>query len=178
MKQWMTVLLAALLAATLCACGAGDASTPAETEAPAAATAEPIMIENTAPESNEPDAVLTALLGMIAKEYQPGTAGCSLTATRLAGQLLDWNAVSKLGKTQLSATAATFLDGLDEAGKASFLNEQIGPVYDAAMSLTGDDAADQLDSAGYKGMTMPWTAQTVKTLFGGIYSGLGLTLPA
>ncbi|MEA5051496.1 MAG: hypothetical protein VB021_08540 [Oscillospiraceae bacterium] len=161
-KKMTAVLLAAVMALALCACGTGSKGDSADTGTDAGQTQEKL-----------PDAdakAFGALLDSIDTDYEPGTAGCSLTAAKIAGEMLDWYKTTMPRDDLLSDAAGTWhkaYTGDDEAYK-----QKMADIFDAAQMLTGDDAKDLLQSAGYEATTMPWIYDDVGGLFTDIYTGM------
>lgn len=189
MKRAFLIAIVVLAAISLFACNVLTPVSPAETTTPTdapAETSEPlsaetasVLPEQSAPPVSTPDSVasqLNALLYDLWQNYRPGTAGCSLSAARLAGTLLDWYAEAQPDAAAITAAAQEFYGTLDVAQAADFA-EQLGGVYSVAQELLSDTAAGFLESAGYTSTAFPWTQQTVTDLFTALYSGLGLALP-
>ncbi len=186
MKRAFLIAIVVLAAISLFACNVLTPVSPAETTAPTdapAETSEPLSAETASvlpdPPVSTPDSVasqLNALLYDLWQNYRPGTAGCSLSAARLAGTLLDWYAEAQPDAAAITAAAQEFYGTLDVAQAADFA-EQLGGVYSVAQELLSDTAAGFLESAGYTSTAFPWTQQTVTDLFTALYSGLGLALP-
>ncbi len=129
----------------------------------------------TEPDSGTPavvtvDSELTAILQDISDNYHPATAGSSLTAARLAGQILDWYASSSKDPGEVVTTASAFSDSLDSE-KAALFGEQLDAVYDSATYVCSDSGWDLLDDAGYKPRHWPWDSAEMETVFAAIYSG-------
>ncbi len=196
MNMWLRLPLALCMATALCACApAAPAAEPEVTNAPATqvftlvpeATAAPAPepVATPAPEAGDapaPEAgyapnaalgALTALLSDVAESYQPATAGSSLTAARLAGALLDWYAQERPDAASISGAAEAFRAGLD-ADAAALFSEQLSAVYDAARALTGDNAEDYLESAGYTPTAFPWAQSDIEALFAALGANAGV----
>lgn len=189
MKRAFLVAIVLLVTISLFACDVLLPVPPAETTPPTdapAVTLEPVPEETVSP-SPEPSDVpfstpenaaseLDALLTDLLQNYHPGTAGCSLTAARLAGTLLDWYAAAQPDAAAITAATQEFYGTLDVTQAVDFA-EQLGGVYSVAQELLSDTAADFLESAGYAPTAFPWTEAAVTDLFTALYSGLGLALP-
>lgn len=167
-----------LLLSALCAC----APVAAQTE-PAAATAEataPTAAQDGAAgeAASEAREALTAILTDISENYHPGTAGCSLTSARLAGQLLDWYDAFRPAAEDIAAGMKDFLAGMDGVSAATFVAEQLPGVYASVSEVLGETGKDLLESAGYTPTSFPWSAEDAKAAFSALFDGLGLSLPA
>jgi hypothetical protein len=169
MKRLLSLLLALILAAALCACGG---TAPAEPSPEPAASAEPGQEdpsgqeEQTAPLSPAQEE-LSALLGEVRENVSIGTAGSSLRAAAMAAKLLDWAETARLSDEQLLAVLEPWLGELTDEIPADF-REQLAAVSGAAELLTADDAeaargllddAGLLDSCAY-----PWSEGAAATL--------------
>ena len=179
MKKIISLAITAAVLLTFCACGSTAAKTtptPAAATAAPTATAAPAATED--PAAAKQEAALTELLQSVSDDCHPGSAGCSLTGVKLAGQLLDWNAAAALSADQITETARTFYAGLSASAAKDF-EDQIGLVYSSASKdLQGDSAKDAMDSAGYTPTAYPWAAADMTALFTALYAGFGLKLPA
>lgn len=186
-------MLALALVLSLAACGttqAQDAPDPAVTalptatdtpapelpEAPAASPTAVPTLEPTASPDPANTATLTAILTEISESYYPGTAGCSLTAARMAGELLDWNAENRPQADAVAAETQAFFASLT-ADQAAAFPELLRGIYDAAGGLLAENAKDVLDTAGYAPKAFPWTPGDVIAVFDAVYQGIGMTRP-
>ena len=194
MKKIIIIAISFALALSLCACtsapmaGAADAAQTPAAQAPDAqepAAQEPAAIQSseavTDPVGAQVDAEaagrLTAILGDIAANYFPGTAGCSLTGAKFAGELLDCFAELALDAGTVKAAALDALTGLDEPTALEF-PQKLADIYGIAKELTASDtAADLLSSAGYEPRFFPWQEGSAQTLFASVFEGIGAQLP-
>ena len=119
---------------------------------------------------------LTDILNAVKDEYFPGTAGCSLKATELAGRLLDWNAAKTIGEADIKTAIHEFFALLGNDTAVQFV-EQMNGVYEAAKDLTGDNAQSALESAGYQAEAFPWAQEDITALFTTVYDALGVDMP-
>lgn len=196
MKKAFALLTAAALLAALCACAPVPAAVP-DAPQPAAETAAPEIVEipmaehaktpspaetpalaETAAPAAQPLGALTDLLAETAESCHPGTAGCSLVSARLAGTLLDWYLSSQSTPSAITETTAAFFATLDTEAAAAFSGEQLGLVYASAQDLTGDNAEEYLESAGYEPASAPYSEQDIAAFFAAIFAGVGKALPA
>ncbi len=172
MKKALTLLLAGLLAALALGCVPETATTP---DAPVVISAE----ASAQPDGEAAPAAdytkLAILLSQVASEYQPGSAGCSLRAARLAGQLMDWNAQNAGDAEGISATVKTVYDTLP-GETASQYASQLNDMYRTAIQLTEDGAEDLLSSAGYTPAAYPYARIEAETLFTALLNGIGAKL--
>jgi surface antigen len=162
MKKTLAILLASTMLLALCACGA--ASSPAATQTPTAATQQPVQTTE-----------LTNMLKEITDKYEQGTAGSSLKAAAVAGEMLDWYVQAKPTDADVTAETSAYFATLDKTVSQTFISK-LDDVYGAAMQTCGSDGADLLSTAGYtpKGT---WTGSDAKTLFTAVYGGTGAAAP-
>ncbi|NCC66619.1 MAG: hypothetical protein EOM14_00290 [Clostridia bacterium] len=163
MKRTLAVMLAVLALFSLCACGsqisaATDTDIPDNIDALAAAS------------------LLNDYLLGISANLDPGTSGCSLTATVYAGRILDLFDEGNLTGKSISTTTKDFVAGLDEAAATKF-NDQLNLVYTAAQELCGDTGADALSSSGYEAQYYPWDSDAAQSVFSKIYDGADIKIP-
>ena len=122
-------------------------------------------------------AALTVILTSIKEDYHPGTAGCSLVATELAGKLLDWNSECAIDDETLKTTVHDFFAALGNDDATTYV-EQLNEVYYAAGTITGENAESALEAAGYEAEFYPWSAEDMYSLFTTIYEAIGVDMPA
>ena len=190
-KKIAAFVAAASMLVCMCACsnattttditpasGTTDAAGSTETTQAPVDTSAPAVSETAGQGVDETAALdaFTAILTDVSDNYQPATAGCSLSAAKLAGELLDWNAQYVLSAESITAAAKSFVEALDEEHASAF-EQKLGDIYAAAESLLQDGAADTLSSAGYTPTSFPWSLDAVTALFTALYSGTGYTLP-
>lgn len=120
---------------------------------------------------------LTALLSDISENYHPGTAGCSLSAAKYAGMLLDINAEYASEFEQAGVAANEFYYSLNEAERETF-TVQLGDVYKTALLLAKGESADLIETAGFAPQFAPWDEDSATLFFSGLYWGMGLEAPA
>lgn len=177
MKRTVILLLAAALAAAAFACAPEAATavdTPVATEAVTSVgqtqtTMEP---EENAPLAPDADlAGLQTLLLQISTDYQPGSAGCSLRAAKLAGQMLDWYAKNSVPAELLTQAMQAVIADLPKDAAASYAG-QFDDIYQTAITLTEDYALDYLESAGYSPEAYPYSDASVDSLFSALQAGL------
>ena len=115
------------------------------------------------------------MLKEINDKYEQGTAGSSLKAAALAGEMLDWYIQTKPADADVNAETSAYFATLDKTVSQTFISK-LDDVYGAAMQTCGSDGADLLSTAGYtpKGT---WTGSDAKTLFTAIYGGTGAAAP-
>ena len=200
MKKTVAIILAICLAVVLlCACGSRSATDgnalatdgnalatdgnaaesiptePAPTDAP---TPEPPMTYQEAPSSVEGesaalpvDGELSGLLLAIRDEHRPGTAGSSLTAIRLAAQIMEW--YGTVGSTHVAVETMMALGdpGADAAGNAYV--DKLEAVYSTAVNLWGYYGEMALADCGYTPACYPYEMSDVREVFDALYSGLG-----
>jgi hypothetical protein len=164
MKKLLSVFIASVMLLALCACG--TASAPAATAAATPAPATPTPAETTA---------LTGALKEINDTYEPGTAGCSLKAAAIAGEMLDWYVASRPAADGISSETSAFFAGLSKDASQTFVSK-LDDIYSGAMQTCGSSGADLLSSAGYTAKGT-WTAADAEALFGAVYSGTGAKAP-
>ena len=159
MKKIIAAALCLVMVLALCACGS---------------TAKP---DASSQPSKTPDATteLTAMLTKIKDDYHSGTAGSSLTAASIAGEMLDWYIAAMPAAGDVTAEATAFCAALDSSAKSAFI-ENLGEIYAAAMDTCGSTGKDLLSSAGYtpKGS---WTDADARNLFDAVYAGTGAQAP-
>lgn len=174
MKKIAFTVLLLTMALGLCACTEVTSDRTMNTNPDAAMQPEaPVATMQNAPEAQEE---LKALLGAIRQEYQPGTAGCSLTAVRLAGRLLDWNATCQPDVETIGTAARAYRATLKYADVPELMG-QVADIYTTAMSLFGDAAKDALEAAGYAPQRFPWDEDAAQRMFAALAAGLGIELP-
>ena len=189
MKKTIAICLGVCLCVVLlCACGSRGEKTPSGVE-PAPVTAapvddgiatEPAPTEAPTPEPpvvTEGDEELASLLLAIRDEYRPGTAGSSLTAIRLAAQIMDW--YNSMGSVNLAVETMMALGdpGADAAGTP--YAEKLEAIYTAAVGLWGYSGEMALADCGYEAKSFPYPMSDVREIFDALYSGLagGTTAP-
>lgn len=174
----LTMVVALVMASFACA-PAQEAAL--ETGAPVTVTAEapaPTASPATAEAATEAAAdyaALTALLTRISTDYQPGTAGCSLQAAKLAGQLLDWYAKYPVDASRLAQAMAEAVAGLSRDAANAYVG-QFDDIYSTAILLTEDYAIDYLESAGYTAEAYPYSHASVEALFSGLQAGIPIEM--
>lgn len=180
MKKVLIGFMAIMMSLALVACATAPQAEPSnESEAPAESTEQPAGETGAESEPVAADATeeLTKILMDLAVNYAPGTAGSSLSATKFAGELLDWNAKNGLSADEIKNLVATLYASFDGETATAFVSEKISAIYEAAKSLTADDAKELLESAGYKAESFPWASEDITALFTSIYQGIGQELP-
>lgn len=168
MKTKCIILLAALVLLAACAPGKPAEPEPTLCISGAPASAAPAT---PAPEALSAEAAeaLTAILTDLSDNFAPGTAGSSLSAARLGGQLLDWYAEYRPASASITAAAEAFLKSLP-AEMAAVLPEKLAAVYSEAASLT----EDLLEAAGYQPQYFPWPGKDIVALFCALQAGIGI----
>lgn len=180
-KMFSKILAGTLILAMLAGCSGTETPSSSEPETSETETAsEPESISETAETSETASEdtlpALTAILDDISANYWPGTAGCSLNAAIKAAALLDWYTKDQPQGDAVAAAAEAWYGKLTEEDQTLFA-QQIGDVYSAAKQLGGENAAGLIESAGITSDYYPWQADAAKTLFGAIYTGIGMDLP-
>lgn len=156
MKRLWILLFSAVLLLSLVACS--PAQTDPEPEA-------------------QPDEALTTLLTQISKDYHPGSAGCSLVAASLTGQILDWYAQTGEDAAAIATvTAADYYAQLNPEQALEF-ERQLGGMYTISEQLLGDMGASLIETAGYEPESYPWEDADNQALFDALYAGTGLLKP-
>jgi len=159
-----------LLIAALSACTENQASaTPEPTAAPTATTTPtPTEAPTSTPAAESPSAeagqTLESILTDLSANYHGGTAGCSLSAAKYAGEILDWSATVKSAPDTARETVKQVYASLS-ADAATEFGSQVNDVYAAAQQLCGDDGADLLDSCGYQAKSFPWDQASMESVF-------------
>jgi len=200
MKKTVAILLVICLSVVLlCACGGRKAtdgnayatdgnafatdgnaadSIPTEPMPTDAPTPEPPMTYEQAPTATEGegvtmpvDAELTALLLSIRDDYRPGTAGSSLTAIRLAAEIMDWYGTAGSVNVAVETMMALGDPGADVAGNA--YADKLEAVYSSAVNLWGHYGQMALSDCGYTPSCFPYEMSDVREVFDALYSGLG-----
>lgn len=148
---------------------ADDIPVSEPTEAP---TPEPpVTPEPGAETAPAADTALSDLLYAVWDEYRPGTAGSSLTALRLAAQIMDW--YNSAGSTNTAyETAASMGDPGPDAAGSDYL-DKLEAVYSAAVGLWGHYGESALADCGYAAQSFPYEMSDVKEVFDALYSGFG-----
>lgn len=161
MKKILCMLLAGTLLFALGACGIRrpDASASAEekTASPSPSeTAEAVQptATGTGTSTDAEDERLTTVLGDIG-ELEIGTAGSSLKAAKLAAELLDWGAASKLSAEEIKAEVVTWLTPKGNDEQSAFA-EKYSAVKNAVSQITGDNGRELLNEAGVTDSHYPW----------------------
>lgn len=96
------------------------------------------------------DSGLTAVLDAIRDSYYPGTAGCSLTAAAMAGQMMDWYLQN--GGADREALNITE-PGEDSSGMA--FGDKLEDIYTTAVGLYGFYGKALMDTCGYSPRQWP-----------------------
>jgi hypothetical protein len=181
MKKILSIILSGMLVlAMLAGCSdSGTQSVPEQETSETEITVEP----NSVPETSEavsaatdPFPAMTAILNDISANYWPGTAGCSLSAAIKAAALLDWYAKNQPEPDAIASAVQGWFGNLTEEDKTLFA-QQISDIYYAAKELGGENAAGLMETAGITSDSYPWQEGAAKTLFGAIYTGVGMDLP-
>lgn len=157
MKRISTLVICAAMVLCLCSCSgrAAESETvtlpvPTETVAPQPeATAVPEATQQPEPAVDvaaETEA-LKAVLQQIDEEARPGSAGSSLTAARIAADMLNWAVTTKLDGGQISEICLQWLTDMGY-GQQSEFNRKLDDVYYAYQSLIAENSADLMSSAG------------------------------
>ena len=117
------------------------------------------------------DERLAALLLSVRDDYRPGTAGSSLTAIRLAAEIMDW--YGTYGSTNMAWETMMALGdpGADAAGTP--YADKLEAVYAAAVGLYGHSGEMALSDCGYTAVCFPYEMSDVREVFDALYSGLG-----
>ena len=121
------------------------------------------------------DSQLLSILESIRDDYHPGTAGCSLTATRLAAEIMDWYIT--LGNTNIAVLTMRSIDTTQASFDDIDYSEKLMDIYEAAISLYGESGRMRIDDCGYEPVAYPYTMSAVKEVFDGLFTGLGVQLP-
>lgn len=124
----------------------------------------------------EASAALSTLLGEIAQNYEPGTAGCSLKAAKHAGTLLDWYAEAKPDASLIADAGGRFYKALASDAAEAF-PEKLNDIFATAMLLCAEDSAGLLEDAGYTPAHAPWAQADAELFFTNLYAGMGLSMP-
>lgn len=163
MKKILCMLLAGTLLFALGACGTRrpDASASAEEKAASPSPSEtaeavqPAATGTGAGTSTDAEGErLTAVLDDIG-ELEIGTAGSSLKAAKLAAELLDWGAASKLSAEEIKAEVVTWLTPKGNDEQSAFA-EKYSAVKNAVSQITGDNGRELLNEAGVTDSHYPW----------------------
>ena len=174
MKKYIALLLAVCMIFALTACGkksAAPAPTAVPTEAPTPVpTPEPTPVPTATPEPPPlaPDLppvhdealsnILEATLSV-----QPGNAGSSLRAARVAAWLLDWGATTKLTDDEIYSAVGTWLEEQSSERLKVFL-ESFLAVYDQSYNLRGENAEAILSDAGVESSLYPWNERAARAV--------------
>lgn len=176
MKKTIALILALCMVFALAACGRKSAApapaptaVPAETPAP---TPEPTP-EPTPTATPEPPPLMPELppvrdeaLSQILEatlSVQPGAAGSSLRAARVAAWLLDWGAETKLTDDEIYSAVGTWMDEQDSERLKLFL-ESILAVYDQTYNLRGENAEALMSDAGVESSLYPWNERAFRAV--------------
>ena len=118
---------------------------------------------------------LLAILTEIRDDYHPGTAGCSLTAARLAAQVMDrYKSINDHG---IAAATAAALDLSPEDPDGITFPEKLADIFTSAISLYGESGQMLLSDAGYEPLAYPYEMRDVNALFSGLFAGLQQPMP-
>lgn len=90
---------------------------------------------------------LTEILGDLAKNLHPGTAGSSMTSLRLAFELIDWARKSEMDKKEAAALVMDWLREQSPELRAAF-QEKITSIQDSYSRLIQENGSKLLDSIG------------------------------
>lgn len=107
---------------------------------------------------------LTRLLDQIEENVFPGTAGCTLTSVPYTAKLLDWCKSTGISENEMVAALNTWKQGKD----SQELARKFELIRDTYETLTGDNARELMDNAGYETDSYPWPqscTQIMNTLF-------------
>ena len=158
MKKTICAVLAGTMLLALCACGAkkpGTSPSPAVTES-AQPSETPVASPSASSESSAAaDTALTDVLDRINNNMEPGTAGSSLKAAKLAAALLDWGETTKLSADQIKAETVAWLTPKGNDEQSSFA-EKYTAVKSAVDAVAGDNGKELLDEAGVTDSHYPW----------------------
>ena len=160
MKKYIALFLALSMIFALAACGEKSGA-PAPTAAPTAApTPEPPPLVPDLPPVYDEDLsrILEATLSV-----QPGTAGSSLRAARVAAWLLDWGAATKLSDDEIYSAVGTWLDAQSSERLQVFL-ESFLAVYDQSYNLRGENAEALMSDAGIESSLYPWNERAARAV--------------
>ena len=101
-------------------------------------------------------------LADIQKKCEIGTAGSSLKAAALAGQLLDTFAQYKPNASDIQSAVSSYYISLGSKAKTEFA-EQMNLVADIAEQLIGENGEGLLSDCGYEATNYPWDASVMST---------------
>lgn len=118
---------------------------------------------------------LLAILTEIRDNYHPGTAGCSLTAARLAAQAMD--RYKSINNHAIAAATAAALDAAPEDPDGITFPEKLTDIFTSAISLYGESGLMLLSDSGYAPLAYPYEMCDVNAFFSGLFSGLQKPMP-
>ena len=176
MKKYLALFLALSMIFAIAACGKkSGAPAPAPTASPTAApTPEPTPEATPVPTATpEPPPLVPDLPPVYDEDLsrileatlsvQPGTAGSSLRAARVAAWLLDWGAVTKLTDDEIYSAVGTWLDAQSSERLQVFL-ESFLAVYDQSYNLRGENAEAIMSDAGIESSLYPWNERAARAV--------------
>ena len=114
---------------------------------------------------------LAGLLYHVSDRYDPGSAGCSLRAAKLAGQILDWYVSSGTDQETVTDVTARFGASLDREAWSE-IRAKMDDIQNGAVDAAGNNGLELLDTAGYTPSCYPWASKDVDAVFSAIGSGL------
>jgi len=165
-REICLILCMLLLVAVLSACTEKQTSaTPEPTAMPTAvATVEPTAETTAGPSTSEADQALEDILTDISANYHSGTAGCSLSAAKYAGEILDWSVTVTNASDAAQKTVNQFYASLNTDAAAE-LGDKLSDVHEAARLLCGSTGADLLSDCGYQAKSFPWNQTAMESVF-------------
>jgi hypothetical protein len=164
------IVCSLLLIAALSGCTEKQASATPESAASSTDTAAPTPSATPTPTpaaespSAESGQTLESILTDLSENYHSGTAGCSLTAAKYAGEILDWSATAESASDTARETVKQVYASLSADAAAEF-GSQVNDVYAAAKQLCGDGGSDLLGSCGYQAKSFPWDQASMESVF-------------
>ena len=170
MKKSVLLLILTAMAITASACNGSDvtgtmtmnSSAKQETKSTEAAVTGDDTAQNT-PTTASAVTQLDNMLNEINTDVQPGTAGSSLKAVKVAANLLDWGTETCLSQEEIKSETVRWLSDKGNDEQVEF-SQKMADVYDAYQELLGENAEELLLSAGYTGKGYPWGSSKVEAI--------------
>lgn len=113
---------------------------------------------------------LNAVLDDIAANVRPGTAGSTLTAIRIAADLISWAASSNMSKKEAADAVAQWYKDQPQEVKDAY-KEQMGQVAQAYGRIALDGAKELLEDAGVKNSVTEMSDKLKETIESILASG-------